>query len=105
MDAGKRPPESFGDVKKRLFRRTWVWLSPKSLGFKIVSGVIILIALLALARIKVLGDKSHKYTKLIFPVDIPGIDEKEPVISLMLSFEVEDDKEQRHHIEDQLYFS
>ncbi len=89
MVEDKRIPESIEDVKKQVFRGIWIWISKKSLGLKIVFCVLFVIILFSLSRINIFGEPYYGYSKLIFPVNITGVDPVHSVIPLSLSYEIQ----------------
>jgi hypothetical protein len=108
----KQSPESFEDIKKVAFKKTWNLLRKKSLGFKIAMGLIAVIPLFALARINAFGESFYLYARLIVPVQISGIDLEQPVIPLLLNYEIENEYGRRggklggaYHTGDRVFLS
>ncbi len=88
-------PESLNDLKKIMFKRTWVWIRNKTLLNKVFIILFILFTLIICARINLLGHRYYILTKRLFNVHISGIDLEEPVISLYLNYHINDDMGKR----------
>ena len=60
-------PESFKDLWKRLFRRTWTWLAGKPRWVQALALIALLAAGLGLARLHFLGDTAYEQTRRLLP--------------------------------------
>lgn len=89
MSQENKTPESFGDIGKLYFKKCWIWISNKPLWLK--AGVVIIIILLSFlaARANLLGEPWYYYTKKVIPY-IPFFDDERSLISVSLSYEIED---------------
>lgn len=90
MSQKNKTPESLEDVKKHLFRNVWIWFSQKPRWVKIIFSIAGVVLLLIAARLNLFGEPFYCYSKLVLPIYISSVDPKTPVISLLLSYEIED---------------
>lgn len=85
-----KPPESVDDVRKIAFRKTWKWFSKQSIGIKILFVILLILILLVIARLNFFGEPYYSYSRLIIPIEVPGVDPERTIVPLSLHFEIED---------------
>ena len=87
-DSGKvKPPESLDEAIKRFFARVWILVTGGPFWRRILTALFIVVVILALARIRMLGDPAYRYAMALFPFQIAMVDEAEAAIPLAFSYE------------------
>ena len=84
-----KPPESLGEVKARIFKKTWIWVSSLPMGLKIIVGIVGALFLIVTARFNLLGNTYYDYSKKLIPLKL-RIDPELSVVPISFQFEIED---------------